>query len=110
MISAEQIKEILAQYKRHGWNLRRVLLSDGTKESLANWLASLFGDVEIVSFATDAAWFSRASGQGGEAWELRRLSNAPFALFEIFDSEDDETVREEAHFEMQERLLSTHFI
>ncbi len=110
MISAEQIKEILAQYKKHGWNLRRVLLSASTKESLADSLQSLFGNVEIVSFAADAVWFSRASGQSGEAWELRRLSGTPYALFEIFDAEDDEVVREEAHFEMQERLLSTHFI
>ncbi len=104
MISAGQIKEILAQYKKHGWNLRRVLLSVRMRESLADSLQSLFGDVEIVLSATDAIWFSRASGKSGEAWELRRLSDAPFALFEVFDAEDDEVVREETRFEMQERL------
>lgn len=106
MISAEQIKEILAQYKKHGWNLRRVLLSARTKENLADALNSLFGETEIVSSETDAAWFSRASGKSGEAWELRRLSETPYALFEIFDVEDDEVVREETLFEMQERLIN----
>ncbi len=106
MISAGQIKEILAQYKKHGWSLRRVLLSARTKESLADSLISLFGETEFVSSVTDAVWFSRASGKSGEAWELRRLSDAPFALFEVFDAEDDEVVREETRFEMQERLVN----
>ncbi len=104
MISVGQIKEILAQYKKHGWNLRRVVLSARTSESLTDSLQSLFGETEIISSATDAVWFSRASGKSGEAWELRRLSDAPFALFEIFDAEDDEVVREEVRSEMQERL------
>ncbi len=105
-MSAEQIREILAQYKKHGWNLRRVLLSARTKESLAEMLNSLFGETEILSSETDAIWFSRASGKSGEAWELRRLSETPYALFEVFDAEDDEVVREETRFEMQERLIN----
>ena len=107
MINAGQIKEILAQYKKHGWRLRRGLLSARTSENLADSLLMLFGETEIVSFAADALWFSRASGKNGEAWELRRLSDAPFALFEIFDDEDDEIVREETRFEMQERLINS---
>ena len=105
-MSAEQIREILAQYKKHGWNLRRVLLSARTKENLADMLNSLFGETEILASETDAVWFSRASGKSGEAWELRRLSETPYALFEVFDAEDDEVVREETRFEMQERLIN----
>ena len=105
-MSAEQIREILAQYKKHGWNLRRVLLSARTKENLAEMLNSLFGETEILSSETDAIWFSRVSGKNGEAWELRRLSETPYALFEVFDAEDDEVVREETRFEMQERLIN----
>ena len=105
-MSAEQIREILAQYKKHGWNLRRVLLSVRTTENLADVLNSLFGETEILSSETDAVWFSRASGKSGEAWELRRLSETPYALFEVFDAEDDEVVREETRFEMQERLIN----
>lgn len=104
MIDAEQISEILAQYRKHGWNLRRVLLSDNTQKSLADSRQSLFGETEIINSETDAVWFSRVSEKSGEAWELRRLSATPFALFEVFDDEDDEVVREETRFEMEERI------
>lgn len=104
MSSAQQIQEILAQYRRHGWTLRRVLLCAETQASLTGSLENLFGETQIVSFETDAAWFSRPSGIGREAWELRRLSGAPFALVEVFEDEDDETVREEARFEIEQRL------
>lgn len=104
MIDAEQIREILIQYKKHGWNLSRVLLSVPTKKMLSASLEKLFGEAEIVSSEIDAVWFFRASGKGGEAWELRRLSETPFALFEIFDDEDDEEIREETRQEMQTRM------
>ena len=105
MIGASQTGEILAQYEKHGWILRRVLLCPPTRERLNNSLEALFGETPIDSSDTDAAWFSRSSEPGREAWELRRLTGAPFALIEVFEDEDDETVREEARFEM-ERLLS----
>lgn len=104
MIDAEQIQEILKQYKKHGWNLSRVLLSVPTRKMLSASLEKLFGDAEIVSSGIDAVWFFRASGKGGEAWELRRLSETPFALFEMFDDEDGEEIREETRQEMQTRM------
>ncbi len=104
MIDSEQIQEILKQYQRHGWNLSRVLLSVPTKDVLSGSLKSLFGDAEIITAEIDAAWFFRASGKGGEAWELRRLSETPFALFEVFDEDDDEELREETRQEMQTRM------
>ncbi len=104
MINEQQAKEILAQYKKHGWNLRRVLLSAESGEILSDSLKSLFGDAEIVSSEIDAAWFSRASGIDNEAWEIRRLSGAPFALVEVFEGDDDEEVREETRKEMETRL------
>lgn len=103
MIRAEQIAEILAQYKKHGWNLRRVLLSDALRVHLTSELSTLFGAAQIVSSDIDAVWLSRAS-KGGEAWELRRLSETPFALFEVFSDEDDEEIREEARREIESRL------
>ncbi len=105
MIGAQQIQEILAQYKKHGWTLRRVLLCAQTRESAGNSLENLFGDAPVISSEKDAAWFSRPSGIGREAWELRRLSGTPFALIEVFEDEDDEAVREEARFEMEQRLI-----
>jgi len=101
MIDERQIGEILAQYKKHGWNLRRVLLSASAKEKLP---VSLFCGVEIISSELDAVWFSRASPEGREAWELRSLLTAPFALVEVFEEDDEEAVREEARREMETHL------
>lgn len=104
MIKAGQIAEILSLYKKHGWILRRVLLSEALKKSLPDSLEPLFGAAEIRAAEIDAAWFSRASKDSQEAWELRRLSEAPFALLEIFDSEDDDEIREETLYEIEARL------
>lgn len=105
MIDARQIEEILAQYGKHGWSLRRVLLCVPTRSLLTDSLENLFGETPIVDSETDAAWFARRSASG-EAWELRRLTGAPFALIEVFEDEDDETVREEARFEMEQTLIN----
>jgi len=104
MITERQISEILAQYKKHGWNLRRVLLSAETSENLSASL-SLFGQAEIVASELNAAWFSRPSNEGREAWELRYLSATPFALVEVFEKDDEEEVREEICREMETRLI-----
>jgi hypothetical protein len=101
MIGEREIKEILAQYEKHGWSLRRVLLSAEIKENLPT---TLFRQTEIVASDVNALWFSRASFEGGEAWELRHLSSAPFALVEVFEADDEEDAREDARFEMQTRL------
>ena len=107
MINEQQIKQILSQYERHGWNLRRVLLSVESLETLSEAVRkTLFGEAEIVSEEFDAAWFSRPTpdNSGSEAWELRNLSGSPFALIEVFEAEDDEEVREEARKEMETRF------
>ena len=101
MIGERQIQEILAQYKKHGWSLRRVLLSESIEERLA---ATLFGQTEIVSSEINALWFSRASFEGRETWELRSLSETPFALVEVFETEDEDAVRDEAREEMETRM------
>ena len=106
MIKAGQIAEILALYKKHGWILRRVLLSDELQKALAGADRSLFGEAEIRPSEIDAAWFSRQSKPAQEAWELRRLSETPFALVEIFDEDDDEEIREETLAEVEARLKS----
>lgn len=108
MISAEQIREIIAQYEKHGWTLRRVLLSDDLRVRTYNELVtlSLNGAVEFVSSDVDGAWFSRPSPTG-EAWELRHLAATPFALFEVFDADDEEETREEARKEMETRLKAS---
>ena len=104
MIKAGQIAEILSMYKRHGWILRRVLLSDALKTSLAGELEQLFGAEETRSAEIDAVWFSRQSKADQEAWELRRLSETPLALMEIFDLDDEDEIREETLAEVERRL------
>lgn len=104
MISAETIREILSLYKKHGWNLRRVLLSENLQRRLSDSIETLFDDAEIFSSEIDAALFSRPSGKANEAWELRHLSETPFAVFELFDKNlDDESFREKI-FEMGNQL------
>jgi hypothetical protein len=107
MINAEQIKAILSLYKKHGWNLRRVLLCVKSKEGLSDSLESLFSNAEIIESKVDAVWFSRPAANEGEAWELRHLSENPYALVEVFDNEDEEEVREEARTEIEIRLMAT---
>lgn len=101
MISERQVRDILAQYEKHGWSLRRVLLSAATK---GNFPGSLFGQVEVYSSELDALWFSRGSFEERETWELRHLSNAPFALVAVFETADDEAGREKIRQELQTRL------
>jgi predicted Rdx family selenoprotein len=83
MIDPTTVDEIIAQYAKHGWVLRRALLSDDAMRSLAKTL----GDVEIQPSDFDAVWFSRRSKPESEAWELRRLSGLPFALVAVVSSD-----------------------
>ena len=104
MIKAGQIAEILSLYRKHGWILRRVLLSDALKNSLRDSLDSLFGAAEIRSSEIDAVWFSRAANADQETWELRRLSETPYALIEFFDADDEAEIREETLREVESKL------
>lgn len=87
MIDADEIKGIIATYERHGWILRRVLLSERLKDRLG---AAQFGGVPVVDSKIDAAWFSRPPKPGGVAWEIRYFGGTPFALLEHIDEDDPE--------------------
>lgn len=105
MIKASQIEEILALYRKYGWTLRRVLLTDHLKTEISERLADLFGaQTAVVSSEIDALWLSRSALAGGETWEIRHLSSAPFALVEVFDEDDDEIVRAERIHELETEL------
>lgn len=96
MINASEIKEILSTYKKYGWEINRILLSDELKSSLSSdEIEELFGESEISDFAVDAVWFSRPSKHGKTAWELRHLSPNPFAIFELSDEDADESANAE---------------
>ncbi|CAN5580303.1 hypothetical protein BH20ACI4_BH20ACI4_01590 [soil metagenome] len=105
MITEAQIAEILSLYKKHGWILSRVLLSAGLEKNLSEKRENLFGAVEIASSEIDAAWFTRPSKGGNTAWELRHLSTAPFALFEVFEADAEENYKKEKLREMEKSLI-----
>lgn len=104
MIKPETIAEITSLYRRHDWILRRVLLSDELRVHLTDRLQDLFGGAEIVSARIDGLWFSRPARNRGETWELRRLSDAPFALVEVFEADVDSEIREEVLRAAENRL------
>ncbi|MGI9035242.1 MAG: hypothetical protein ACR2GD_04295 [Pyrinomonadaceae bacterium] len=105
MIDAAQIREILSLYGKHGWTLRRVLLSDALRTRISDQLETLFGaEAAFVTSEINALWFSRPSNGDGETWEIRHLSETPFALVEVFSGEDDEEIREERRAEMEAEL------
>lgn len=104
MHTADLAKEIIATYKRSGWSLRRVLLRQETRATVAAQLEGLFGEAELRSSDFDALWFARASHANREAWELRLMSEQPYALFEAFEADESEEDREEARLEMENRM------
>lgn len=104
MIKAENIEAIISLYKKHGWNLRRVLLSDALRVHLTEKLQDLFGGAEIVSSKLDAAWFSRVSGHG-EAWELRNFGDPPFAFVEVLPENADADELNEVLTATEARML-----
>ena len=100
----ERIHEIIATYARHGWRLRRALLKAETRALLKELEAEVFEDAPVKDSAIDALWFSRSSHAGREAWELRLVSETPYALFETFEADEREEDREEVRREMEARL------
>jgi hypothetical protein len=88
MIDTDTISGIIATYQKHGWILRRVLLSAELKKHLGKQVELLFNGINLVDSNIDAAWFSRPPKSGGVAWEIRYLGNIPLALLEKADEED----------------------
>lgn len=83
MIDAATVGDIVAQYEKHGWVLRRALLSqDGVNASL-----KILEGIESEPSDLDALWFSRRSKPESEAWELRRLTGLPYALVAVVSTD-----------------------
>lgn len=101
MIDAGSAAEIINLYRKHGWVLRRVLLSGHSQKNLN---AEIFGDCEFKISEIDALWFSRRSKPGSETWELRRLGGTPYALIEVIDDDLDEAARENVLKEIEVRM------
>jgi len=101
---AELFKEIIATYERHGWELRRVLMTPATRAFLEDQTARLFSEANLVEADFDALWFARPSSEGREAWELRLAAEQRYALFEAFEVDETELDREEARLEMENKM------
>lgn len=100
------IKEIVDTYRKHGWELRRLLLRPETRAELKTGqdLPPSLDLTPVAESTVDGLWFSRPSHEGREAWELRLLAENPFALFETFEQDETEEQREELRQEMEARL------
>lgn len=103
-MTPELFKEIIATYQRHGWELRRVLLKPTTRSDLGEQAAGLFDEAKLIEAEFDALWFERPSQAGREAWELRLVTEQPYALFEAFEADETEEEREEARLEMENKM------
>ena len=101
MVTDDLAKQIIALYERHGWTLKRALL---TRETRALIDDGIFNDAAIVESDFDALWFARPSSADREAWELRLLAEQQYALFEAFEADESEEDREEARLEMENRM------
>ena len=88
MTDPATVGEIVKQYEKHGWTLRRALLSDESRVVLSDSLAG----IDVESSDLEALWFSRRSKPESESWELRRLTGSPFALVAVVptDASEDE--------------------
>jgi hypothetical protein len=102
----KKFDEALATYKKHGWRLVRVLARPETFEALraGDDAAALYEGVPVSESDVDAMWFTRASQGGREAWELRLIAEPPYALFELFEPDEEEEDREDVRREMEARL------
>ena len=89
--------ELSTIYRKHGWQLRSVLLRPETR-------AELVVQVPVKEAEFDALWFSRPSHNGREAWELRLLAQTQYALFETFEADETEEDRDDLRLEMEARM------
>ena len=105
MAQLDQFRETHATYRKYGWRLARVLMRT---ETLAELRAATGGEefesTPAREFSIDAMWFARPAGGGREAWELRFVSESPYALFELFEPDEAEEDREDVRREMEARM------
>ena len=98
------IKDIIATYRKHGWQLQRVLMRSATRSEVIDKEQTTLEGAEVDQSEVDALWFSRPSQGQREAWELRLVAESPYALFETFAADESEELREQARQEMEGRL------
>jgi hypothetical protein len=101
MAIGDLAKQIIAMYERHGWTLKRALLTSETRAAIDD---NLFDNAAIADSDFDALWFARPSHAERDAWELRLLAEQQYSLFEAFEADESEEDRDEARLEMENRM------
>src|SRR5215217_2255726 len=104
MKNSDLFIELVATYRKHGWEVRRALMQPTTLAELESQEKDLLSNVPVKESAVDALWFSRPSHNNREAWELRLLAQTQYALFETFEADETEEDREDVKLEMEARL------
>ena len=100
MSVAAAIGEVIAQYEKHGWKLRRALLSDASEGESVQFDKG----VDVIRGDMDALWFSRRSQPDTEAWELRRLTGSPFALVAVVPANSSSNELEDALAQVEQDM------
>ncbi len=104
MSQLQKFRETLATYRRHGWRLARVLMTERTLSELGGEGAGEFEGVAAEGSEFDAMWLTRPSHAGRDAWELRLVAEPPYALFELFEPDEEEEDRADVRREMEARM------
>ncbi|MBA2378962.1 MAG: hypothetical protein H0V76_05245 [Blastocatellia bacterium] len=71
---------IIAQYVKHGWELKFCIAREQDAEALRHAIQDQGFPTDIRTGNMNGLWFSRRSLPDRVAWELRRLTDPPFAL------------------------------
>ena len=104
MSKADLFMELVATYRKHGWELKAAMLQPATLAELKSKESEMLAPIAIKESPFDALWFTRPSHNNRTAWELRLLGETQYALFETFEAEETEAQREEVRLEMEARL------
>lgn len=104
MKTADLFLELVATYRKHGWELRSALMQPATLAELQPQEQQLLSNTPVREAPFDALWFSRPSHNDREAWELRLLAQTQYALFETFEGDETEEQRDDVKLEMEARL------
>jgi hypothetical protein len=104
MKNSDLFMELVATYRKHGWELRSALLQSATLAELRSQEEQLIQNVPVEEAPFDALWFARPSHNNREAWELRLLAETQYALFETFEADETEEERADVKLEMEARL------
>lgn len=101
---ADLFMELVATYRKHGWELRSALMQPASLAELQTQEADILSQLTVKEAEFDALWFARPSHNNREAWELRLLAQTQYALFETFEADETEDERADVKQEMEARM------